>query len=268
VIQLECGTYQGMRVHLRLFPAGDWTAGAAHFEVLIPGTTDHQVLSWDLAKQFVLGDLQRTGLLDPAVPFGLAPGLTPSPTFRTIPHQIYNGLPLELRGLIVGPLENVDAPVGIPNDGNTTIVNLAGAASPVSGTVHNEFVVEFNQTIPKPICARSPTDWIHATGPVRFTHQIVTSAMGEVNAQIQIVGSLDVTPIDISTGTPTGETRRAQVTDHYSASTLGPGGRVSANQLRLVAAAGGDPAESERVRFRVGPHGLTDYSRNPNCIDG
>ena len=45
----------------------DRVQGAAHFEVLIPGTTDHQVLSWIVARDLVVGDLMRSGLLLEAV---------------------------------------------------------------------------------------------------------------------------------------------------------------------------------------------------------
>ncbi|MCX5737031.1 MAG: hypothetical protein NTZ61_00755, partial [Proteobacteria bacterium] len=70
VVQLQLGGYDPLRIHLRLFRSeqpfgatGVWTLGAAHFEVLIPGTADHQVLSWELAKQVVVADLMRAGLL-------------------------------------------------------------------------------------------------------------------------------------------------------------------------------------------------------------
>jgi hypothetical protein len=42
VIQLECGDYQPMRFHMRLFDMGDWTLGTVHLEVFIPGTADHR----------------------------------------------------------------------------------------------------------------------------------------------------------------------------------------------------------------------------------
>ena len=61
----ECGTYGPIRFHLRLVKLGALTIGNAHFEVLIPGTTDHQVLSWELAEQLVTYDLARTGLSAP-----------------------------------------------------------------------------------------------------------------------------------------------------------------------------------------------------------
>lgn len=266
VLQLECGQYEMLRMHLRLFPAGDWTVANAHMDVLIPGTTDHQVLTWDLARDFVVGDLQRTGLLDPGVPFGAAPGLTPSPTFREIPAVIYNGLPVQLRALIQGPLADVTEPVGIANDGTALIANMAGRTDPVSGTVQHDFVVEFNQVVPKPICATSPLDWIFAQGPVRFSHRVVTSPAGEVTSQIQVVGSLEVTPFDVVAGEPAGVSRRARVSDHYSASTTGPGGRINSTQLRLITASGGiGDAESERVRLRVGPHGVTDFAVDAHC---
>src|SRR6187402_3050629 len=54
IIQLQLGSYGPVRTHLRLFrtgiadgSGGAVTLGAAHFEVLIPGTTSHQVLSWE-----------------------------------------------------------------------------------------------------------------------------------------------------------------------------------------------------------------------------
>jgi hypothetical protein len=266
-VQLECGEYESIRFHLRLFPAGAWTMANAHFEVLIPGTTDHQVLSWNLAKQLVLVDLQRTGLLDPGVPFGAALGLTPAPAFREIPAMIYNGLPTGLRGLIGGPPGNVDAGVGISNDGTAIIANLADRAVVDRGTARHDFEVAFDQLIPKPFCAGSPTDWVHAEGPVRFTHRVVTSPQGEVSTQIQVVGSLKVTPVNIQTGVVTGESRKAQVTDHYTSATLGRSGRVSSAQLRLITASSGAAgSESEHVRLRVGPDGRTDFSREERCL--
>jgi hypothetical protein len=93
VIQLSCGDYQPARVHLRLFPAGDHTVGNAHFEILIPGTADHQVLSWELAETLVFADFMRGGLGGPVGGTGL---ITEQPTYRTIIPQIFNGLPGDL----------------------------------------------------------------------------------------------------------------------------------------------------------------------------
>jgi hypothetical protein len=58
-IQLECGAYEALRFHLRLFRAGAWTLANAHFETIIPGNQEHQVPSWEQAQQFVTGDIIR-----------------------------------------------------------------------------------------------------------------------------------------------------------------------------------------------------------------
>jgi hypothetical protein len=91
VIQLSLGDYGPLRVHLRLFRTGAgfgeggcWTLGAAHFEMLIPDTADHQVLDWEIAEQIVVGDLLRSGLLDIEAPMTSTGSINASP-FRTIP---------------------------------------------------------------------------------------------------------------------------------------------------------------------------------------
>jgi hypothetical protein len=268
VIQLECGEYETLRFHLRLFPSGEWTAANAHLDLLIPGTPNHQVLSWDLARQLVVVDLLRTGLLHPDAPMSVQGGLTPGPTFREIPAAIYNGLPSGLRDLIGGPPVPVQGGVGIANDGSAVIANLAGRGPVVQGTARYELELPFDQVVPRPMCQTSPTDWIHALGHVRILHRVTTTPQGEVSSEIQVVGSLDVTPLDLATGQPTGSPRRAQIADHYSASSLARTGRVLSQQLRLLTASGGTAEpESERTRFRVGPDGLTDFARITHCSD-
>ncbi len=85
-IQLALGPYDPVRFHLRLFEVGDFALGGAHFEVLIPGTTDHQVISWELAEQLIVADFARSNLLA-AAPQSSDP-LNPSP-FKEIPAIIY-----------------------------------------------------------------------------------------------------------------------------------------------------------------------------------
>src|SRR5439155_12859440 len=105
-IMLECGSFDQARFHLRFFDVGGVTVGGAPFEVLIPGTLDHQTISWKLAEQFVVVDFLRTGLLDPATPPSTTDPINP-PTFGTIPAVIYNGIPTGLRQAIGGPLGDV-----------------------------------------------------------------------------------------------------------------------------------------------------------------
>jgi hypothetical protein len=45
-VHLECGDYDRLRFHLRIFRVGRVTVANAHCETVIPGTTGHEVLSW------------------------------------------------------------------------------------------------------------------------------------------------------------------------------------------------------------------------------
>ena len=91
-VQLACvqpGAPLGspFRFHIRLFRSGVHTLGNAHFEFLIPGTAEHQVLSWDLARNFATYDMLRTGAS------AVAPvGLIPAGAFRTVRRPVYDAL--------------------------------------------------------------------------------------------------------------------------------------------------------------------------------
>src|SRR5438128_3257766 len=148
-IMLECGIYDQARFHLRFFDMGGATASGVPFEVYIPGTLDHQVISWELAEQLVVADFVRSGLLDPALPLFPTDAITTSP-FREIPAVIYNGIPPELRAAIGGPLGNVSTPVPIANDGHATVLNLAASEAGQPLLAQRRFVQSFNQVIPQP----------------------------------------------------------------------------------------------------------------------
>jgi hypothetical protein len=215
-VQLECGGYQPIRFHLRLFRAGGWTIGAAHFEVLIPGTTDHQVLSWELAEQLVAVDLLRSGILEPALPLMPSEVIHPAP-FREIPAIIYNGLPVELKALIGGTLGPVAAPVPIATDGRATVFMVAASVAGQPGVARESHTLTFDQVIPKPFCASGPFHFLYVNGPVRLTQTVVLSAGGTLVSHFEAVGHLDVTPVNPLTSppTPVGETYRAEVREHH-----------------------------------------------------
>ena len=153
------------RFHLRLFRLGNWTVGNAHFEILIPNTSDHQVLSWEFAEQFVMTDMIRCGLLDEGLPMAPTQAINPSP-FHAIPAVIYNGLPVELRAAIGGPLDNVTADVPIATDGQATIFNLAASLPWQPGVVVENTISVYDQVMPKPFCSSGPGDYVHVGGPV------------------------------------------------------------------------------------------------------
>ena len=188
---------------------------------MIPGTTTHQVLSWELAEQLVTVDLLRTGLLDPSNPLGQTGAMNASP-FRTIPAVIYNGLPGDLRTVIGGPAADQTDDVPIQNDGHATVFNVAGSVPQSSGTAVQDFTMQFNQVIPKPFCASGPADFVLVQGPVHLTETIQTSA-GNYQTQFHATGKLTVTPVDPSTGTPTGSPFLATVQQEQEARSVTSG---------------------------------------------
>lgn len=212
-VQLECGAYGPLRFHMRLFRQGDVTLGAAHFELLIPGTADHQVLSWELAEKLVTVDFVRSGLL------GGAPSQTgminDAPSFRTIPAVLYNGVPVPLRAAIGGPLGNTPGPVGIGTDGSATILALAGAVEVTASADVEELVITYGQVVPKPFCA-STTSLIRIDGPVTLRQRAQTTASGVYTSNFIATGSLSITPIDAATGTPSGPSYSARVVERHA----------------------------------------------------
>lgn len=212
VVQLACGDYGPVRFHMRMFRLGDYTVANAHFEVLIPGTTDHQVLSWELAEQLVTVDLIRTGLLG-AEPASSDPINTPN--FRTIPAMIYNLLPMELRGAIGGPLGDVGEDVPIGSDGNATVFNLIGSTTVTEGTRVQDFIVTFDQTIPKPFCAASEYDYLYVYGDVHLYQTVEVNDAGTYRMKFQAEGILSATPVNPLTGEVIGETLEAVVKESH-----------------------------------------------------
>jgi hypothetical protein len=215
-IQLACGDYGPVRFHLRLFRMGDWTVGNAHFELLIPGTTDHQVLSWEVAEQFVVTDFLRSGLLDPSAPVIPSGGIN-QPNFREIPAQIYNLLPVELRGLIGGPLGEVTSGVPIGSDGVAAVLNLAGGVPWKAEQRAQSMTISFDQTVPKPFCSSGPYDYVYVSGDVTLTQTTILTPAGSFEMTFRAEGALQVQPVDPLTGQPIGVPMTASVREHHSA---------------------------------------------------
>ena len=263
-IQLVCGDYSQIRFHLRLFKAGDWTLGGVHFEVLIPGTTTHQVLSWELAEQFVLGDIMRTGLLDPDMPMIPTDQINESP-YHAIPAIIYNGLPVELRGLIGGPLGNVTEDVPIASDGHSVVLNLASRIEAESTITNKQYVVQFDQVVPKPFCSSGPYDYVYVNGPITIAETIEFSADGNYQATFHAEGELSVTPVNPMTGEPTAEPYTARVWEtHNSVYSKGVASGASLRYQALMPfTAPGSGWFFER--FRVSSNGGNGYQLITQC---
>ena len=270
VVQLQLGAYDPIRAHLRLFRAGTMgdqtiTLGGAHFEVLIPGTTEHQVLSWEIPQQIVVVDMIRTGLLgaEPQ-PTGL---INQAPSFREIPEVVvYNQLPDLLKVLIDGPLDPVSEPVPLVSDGQGTILMLAGAANPVAGDMVQTLSVPFDQLIPRPFCNSGPLDWVHVTGMVEFSRTAWVDGGGAYEYESGYQGHLNVTPVDVTANPPmpAGETFKAVVHGSQSGFLHGEGFKVQALDKRL--ATGGGGAEMLQTLLQVGSSSPNRYRERSKCL--
>ncbi|OGC78320.1 MAG: hypothetical protein A2Z27_04040 [candidate division Zixibacteria bacterium RBG_16_50_21] len=255
-VQLFSGPYDPLRFHLRLFDAGDWTLGGVHFEVLIPGTETHQVLSWELAEQLLAVDLLRSGLLDGAIPFVQSQQINPAP-YKDIPAIIYNGLPVELRAAIGGPLGDVTDPVPILSDGKATIFNAAESFGFTPGKFKEFSVINFNQVIPKPFCSSGPFDYLLVSGPITLRQLVLVTPSGNYVSQFQAVGHLDLTPVNPLTNPPTpiGETYRAQVLEHHKSIITEQNSLTSNFQMQIEIPPSGPFHGKLVIKVKIGPNG-------------
>jgi hypothetical protein len=178
---------------------------------LIPGTTDHQVLSWELAEQMVIVDFMRSQLLDPDVPMVPTDQINDAP-FRTIPAIIYNQIPEELKVAIGGPSGEVDYDVPIGTDGHAMILNLAGSVPWVSEIRHQQLVIDYDIIAPKPFCNPSQTDLVEILGPVYMDQTVELDEAGVYKMSFYASGELNVTPVY-----PSGETLQGKVREKHAA---------------------------------------------------
>ena len=270
VIQLALGDYQPIRVHLRLFsteaPFGEgvWTLGGAHFEVLIPGTTEHQVLSWEVAQQIVVGDLMRSGLVSGV---SLTPIINAEPSFRDIPDVIYNGLPDELIALIGGPAKPVGASVPLATDGRASLVELAGETPLSAGDTSFDITLVWGQLVPRPFCSSGPLDWVYVEGPVHITHTASLAQDGTYTMSSGYQGRLRVTPMDVTVSppVPNGESFEAVVSGRQAGQILGTEFVLSAHDRRIGMESGG--IGMQRSRLHVGSSGENDYVVDVRCLE-
>jgi hypothetical protein len=261
-IQLECGAYQGLRFHLRLFKVGEWTVGNAHFETIISGTHDHQVLSWELAEQLVAADLARAGVVNGT---GVTLQINPQPSFRTIhPLIYYNPEMMPLHPLINAVVDPANPQnVGIRTDGKATILQLGHSVAGTPGKTEQELVINFGQVIPKPFCA-GPSDYVYVTGPLSLRQTVNLTPSGNLTRQFHASGELTVTPVNPLTGQPIGPSTPVTISDLYKGMMTGVVHSASNQQERRQIPAEGT-GDQLIIDLQVGPQGLTRYTREETC---
>ena len=265
-IQLECGAFDPLRFHVRFFDVGSLTIANAHFEVLIPGTTEHQVIHWELAEQVVVVDFLRSGLLNPAMPLGFTPGINPAP-WRDIAPEIYNGLPGDLKALIGGPPSSATA-VPIPTDGQATILFVAGQRGPTPQVTTQEFTIQFDQVIPKPFCSGDGFQYLYVTGPVRLTQRVIVTRSGNYLSLFHAHGRLDLTPVDPSTSPPTplAPTYTAVINEYHRAHVNDQVSSAASLTLQIEVPPSGPFRGRLKAVLTVGPGSSTEYDLQVECV--
>lgn len=259
-IQLTCGDYT-MRYHLRLFPAGSWTIGGAHFEVQIPGLPNHAPLSWDAARDLVVYDFARSGLLDPQAPMMPVDVGSGSPTYRTIePADIYFGLALQSPELAayVDAVVVSQTEVRIKN-GPAMLVNFTRTPNIKPMAAHQEAIVQLGQYAPQQFCGSSPTDYFYITGPMKVTEDVLVTLDGTYISTATDAGTFDVTPVNIATGQPRGAPFKAAITEVNTNYISRTSAVVTLSNLQAMPPGGPDRG-TQLVTLRVGPGTYANYN--------
>jgi hypothetical protein len=263
-VQLQCGDYGPIRFHLRLFDLGNLTIGNAHFEILIPGTADHQVITWEVAEQLVTVDFVRSGLLAGAPTTTATVNDAP---FRTIPAVVYAGIPEPLKATIGGPpgAPNADVPIG--TDGRATVLTLGEAAPLVPGSAEQDFVLTYDQVVPKPFCRLNPGDLVLVQGPVHLMQRVELTPAGTLLKTFNASGRLSVTPIDGAQQPPipAGPAYAADVSEQQTALASVDASAASSLVQQQELPPGGAGRGRLMVRFGVDRSGQTEYQRTEAC---
>jgi len=275
VVQLQCGAYETLRIHLRLFRVGDLTFANAHLDTRIPGTTDHEVISWELSRALTALDLQR---IDASM-VGAAAGITASPTYRSVLAPIFQGIQADpgTYALLVTP-----AALGLPatwaslsptgdllNDGNAVIFSVPSVPTDGGAVISRQTVkIKFAQVIPRPFCTAGGQDLLQVVGPVTLTQQVVASPSGAFHTRYHAKGHLDVQqvmPTGPGTFAPVSEPYRALVNQHGRGVMTDQINMVNDIQLRMEIRPRGGERGQLMLNVRLGPDGVGAVSGSASC---
>jgi hypothetical protein len=256
-VQLACVTPGAplgspFRFHIRLFRQGDHTLGNAHFEFLIPGTAEHEVLSWDLARELVTFDVGRTGTLT-AGPSAV--GLVPAGTFRTVRRPVYLGLVQSGAGPLLASLGlalPVSGDIPIPTSGQARVLVSTISLVPVQAKTTTTTRVTYSIVVPKPFCATGPYDFVKLEGPLDFSMTVHTNRSGAYDRTYLIGGTLQVTPMAPTSPTtfvPTGDPVDAFIFEAHRGTLSEGRGQVTERVGQVLL---GEPKQSLSWTFAAG----------------
>jgi len=255
-IQMACGDWS-LRFHVRLFAKGTVTVAGAHMDLNIPGTNEHEVISWELPQQLLTIDMIRSGLLAGAP--GLTGQINAAPTFREIRPLVYAGIPPQLKaiaGITAGPQ--------LPTDGRAAVFNVGTAEPIVPDVVEQQFTIQFNQFIPKPFCG-GPTDFLFVQGPIVFTGRAQVTPSGTYHRESSATADLTAVPVNPLTGQPIGAPLHALVTDDHLGQITSAGVSARGHQLQQLFDGAGVLQASQDDKISAGTIGHDDFTRVVNC---
>lgn len=260
-VQLQCGDYDPARLHLRFFGFGEVTLANSHFDLLIPGTTDHDVVSWELAEQIALVDFLRLGGAA-----GVSGVINQAPTYREIFAPVFAGLPPELKGLLL-TTGSITSEGKLVNDGVARTVQLP-AAGPEGGPAQiarQTVEIDFDQVIPRPFCNEAGTDFLYVNGPVTLTQQVLYVPGANFVSHYHAKGDLDVVQIDPASGAPQSEVYRARVNQHGKSVITNEVSLVSDVQFRAEIRTAGGERGALMLSLKIGPNGAADVAGSADC---
>jgi hypothetical protein len=255
-VQLQCGNYDPVRFHIRFFPAGDWVVAGVHFDLLIPGTIQHRVISWELAEQLILIDFIRAGVVDPVAGVGHLPLGTPGPAGDPIEALLYNGLPGTLQAVLGVVPDPATGNYLALSDGYSTVLDVHTRTAVVPDLTESEMHFTFDQSIPRPFCNSGPSDWVHVTGPVDISTRVQVNEHGRLTSHNMQRGMLDITSL------VDGSTFRAQISQIDDTGVNGAGAYIN-SELQQKALPPG--TGFLRTQLLTGPNGLAKSTRIERC---
>ena len=268
VIQLECGDYESLRIHARLFRAGDVTLVGVHLDLLIPGTTDHDVISWELPRLLTALDLQRIG----GTAVGVAPAITQAPTYRAMNPFVLAGIQANEPALYAllrqvhnkGLPVSIDAAGNLQNDGHAPIFSIPAIPGNGGGGAEisrQTIEIDFDQTIPRPFCDGDGQEFLQVVGPVTLTQTVMTTPSGNYLSNWTAKGYLDVRQVVPSVS----EWYRAKVNQHGRGVMTDQVEMVNEIQLRMEIRPGGGDRGQLQLDIRMGPNGAGAVSASASC---
>jgi hypothetical protein len=260
-IQMQCGNFFGPRFHVRIFRHGNVTLANAHYEILIPGTNMHEVLSWELAEGLVVADIARSGRLGAAP--SLSQTITAAPYYRAVQAPVAATL-TAFQIASLGLRVNGDGTASIPNDGRATMLRLASAAPVTNGMDDSDFVIQFGQVIPKPFCTAGTTGYLFASGPITV-HMRSGIVDGNYESSTTSQGTLNLVEFNPITRQPASAPYQGLVSETTSVKLTEGTSWVEFFSTREETPDGGATRGSRVESLRARQHGLDSYQLEISC---